>query len=77
MAARKRNYHKDEEKQKIRASQLLNRLYDNAMAEEEFLTSGQIQSANSVVDRYIPKVQSMKHAGSGENGEFVFKFSFE
>lgn len=63
MPARKRKNHTTEEKNKIRASQLLNRLYTNAMAEEEFMSAGQIASANSVVDRYIPKRKAVEHEG--------------
>ena len=77
MAKRKQLYHPDEIKEKIRVSQLINRLQDNALADEEFMTAGQIQSANSILDRVLPKLKAVEHSGPGENGEHLVKFGFD
>jgi len=64
MAQRKQLWHPDEVKEKIKMSQLLNRLQDNALADEEFLTVGQIASINSLLDRVLPKLKSVEHTGA-------------
>lgn len=65
MAPRKQLWHPDEVKEKIKMSQLLNRLQDNALADEEFLTVGQISSINSLLDRVLPKLKSVEVSGPG------------
>jgi hypothetical protein len=78
MAARTRKkLHQEEIKQKIQAGQLINRLQDNAMAETEFLTQGQISSIITLLDRVIPKLKAVEHTGDGENGEIVFRTIYE
>jgi len=77
MAARKQLYHPEEIKEKIRVSQLINRLQDNALADEEFMTAGQIQSANSLLDRVLPKLKAVEVSGTGENGEHLHLVRFE
>lgn len=64
MAPRKQLWHPDEVKEKIKMSQLLNRLQDNALADEEFLSMGQITSINSLLDRVLPKLKSIEHSGA-------------
>lgn len=63
MAARKQLFHPEEVKKKIQASQLINRLQENALSAEEFMTPGQIASANSLLDRVIPKLKAVEHSG--------------
>jgi len=63
MAKRKQLFHPDEIKKKIQTSQLINRLQDNALSEEEFLTAGQIKSIESLLDRVIPKLKAVDHTG--------------
>jgi hypothetical protein len=70
MAKRINGAHEKDIREKIKASQLVNRLQDNALAEKEFLSAGQIKSIETLLDRVIPKLQSVKHEGGGENGEF-------
>ena len=74
MAKRKQLFHPDEVKRKIQTSQLINRLQDNALADEEFLTQGQIASINSLLDRVIPKLKATEISGPGEGGEHVVTF---
>ena len=63
MAARKQLFHPDEVKKKIQTSQLINRLQENALSGKEFMTSGQIASANSLLDRVVPKLKAVEHSG--------------
>ena len=59
MAKRKQLFHPDEVKKKIQASQLINRLQENAFADEEFLTAGQIKSIETLLDRAIPRLKAV------------------
>lgn len=63
MAKRKQLFHPEEVKKKIQASQLINRLQENALSDEEIMTPGQIQSANSLLDRVVPKLKAVEHTG--------------
>lgn len=63
MAKRKQLFHPDEVKKKIQASQLINRLQENALSPEETMTPGQIASANSLLDRVVPKLKAIDHSG--------------
>lgn len=71
MAARKQLFHPDEVKKKIQASQLINRLQENALSSVETMTQGQIASANSLLDRVVPKLKAIEH--SGEVGVTVIR----
>jgi len=66
MAARKQLFHPDEVKKKIQASQLLNRLQENALSEQETMTPGQIKSAETLLDRVVPKLKAIEHSGQVE-----------
>lgn len=63
MAKRKQLFHPDEVKKKIQTSQLINRLQENALSPEELMTPGQIASANSLLDRVVPKLKAVEHSG--------------
>lgn len=77
MAARKNTKISEEVKKKIQTSQLINRLQKNALAEDEIMTAGQIASANSLLDRVVPKLKAIEHSGQGENGEIIFQTIYE
>lgn len=64
MATRKQLFHPEEVKEKIRTSQLLNRLQDNAFAEQEFLTRGQIDSIKTLLAKTVPDLKAIEHMGS-------------
>jgi hypothetical protein len=66
MAKRKQLFHPDEVKKKIQTSQLINRLQENALSKEETMTPGQIASANSLLDRVVPKLKAVEHSGEVE-----------
>jgi hypothetical protein len=63
MAVRKRLLHDDATREKIRTSQLLNRLQDNALAEKEFMTAGQIRSAEIALRKSMPDLAAVDHSG--------------
>lgn len=63
MATRKQLFHPEEVKEKIRTSQLLNRLQDNAFAEQEFLTRGQIDSIKTLLAKTVPDLKAIEHMG--------------
>lgn len=68
MAARtKALFHPEEIKEKIKTSQLINRLQDNGLAEKEFLTGNQVASINSLLDRVVPRLKSVEHKGDPDN----------
>ena len=73
MAARRRRDLTEEVKQRIKTTQLINRLQNNALADEEFLTKGQISSINSLLDRVYPKLKAIEHSGTGDDGQIVFQ----
>ena len=52
-------------REKIRTTQLLKRLQDNALAEKEFLTAGQIQSIKIALDKSLPNLVSQELAIEG------------
>lgn len=67
MASRKQLYHPEEIKEKIKTSQLINRLQDNGLADKEFLTPGQVASINSLLDRVVPRLKNVEVSGDPEN----------
>lgn len=76
MATRKQLFHPDEVKKKIQTSQLINRLQQNALSEKEIMTPGQIASANSLLDRVVPKLKSVEHTGK-DGGAIKHKAQIE
>ena len=67
MAARKRAFHNEQVRERIKASQLVNRLRDNALAEREIMSPGQIQSARILLDRVLPALATVTHKGDADN----------
>jgi len=65
MAARKQLFHPDEVKQKIKTSQLINRLQDNALSKNEILTRGQIDSIKALLAKTVPDLKSVELRGEG------------
>lgn len=74
MAKRKQLFHPDEVKKKIQVSQLINRLQENALSEQETMTKGQIASANSLLDRVMPKLKAVEHSGAEDDGSIGITF---
>ncbi len=67
MAARKQLWHPDSVRQKIRASQLVNRLEKHAHGEVE-MSSTQVTAALGLLDRCVPKLTATEMKVEGEIG---------
>ncbi len=67
MAARKlRPKHTDEIRNKIRASQLVNRLENHVFGETE-LSSTQVTAALGLLKKCVPDIQAVTHSGDDQN----------
>ena len=63
MAARTRKpLHDDKTKERIRASQLLNRLNDFANGKCE-MSAAQVQAAKIVIGKVVPDLKAIEHSG--------------
>jgi hypothetical protein len=63
MAKRKQLWHPDEVRQKIQASQLINRLTENALSNDEIMTASQVNSAKILLGKAIPDLKAMELSG--------------
>jgi hypothetical protein len=68
MAARLRLRHQDEIRDKIQASQLVNRLTNCALGEVE-LTAQQLKAIEILLRKSLPDLSAVSIEGSGDNGE--------
>jgi hypothetical protein len=75
MAARIRARHQDEIREKIRTSQLINRLTDCALGDVE-LTAQQLKSIEILLKKSLPDLSSVSIEGAGENGEIPVTFTW-
>ena len=67
MAARKQLWHPDEVRQKIQASQLINRLTNHALSERPIMDASQVNAAKILLGKAIPDLQSTTLAGDKDN----------
>jgi len=65
MAARKQLWHPDEVKKRIQTSQLINRLTQNALSDDEIMTASQVNSAKILLNKVVPDVKSIEVTGAG------------
>lgn len=67
MAARKQLWHPDEVRQKIQASQLINRLTNHINSDKPLMDSSQVTAAVKLLGKVLPDLSSvdgtMKHSG--------------
>lgn len=70
MAKRKQLFHPDEVKQKIQASQLINRLQNHALcdlsqegAAEKAMSDSQVRAAFGLLNKVVPDLKSVEHSG--------------
>jgi hypothetical protein len=75
MAARLRVRHQDEIREKIRASQLVNRLTDCALGEVD-LTPQQLKSIEILLRKSLPDLSAVSIEGTGENGDIPITFTW-
>lgn len=67
MAARKQNWHPDSVRQKIQATQLVNRLQNHALGKlTPPMDSTQIQAANILLKKSISDLTSTEHIGNAD-----------
>lgn len=66
MAARLNRHHSEEIRQKIQASVIIDRLEKHVKGELE-MSATQIQAANALLDRSVPKLSQIQHVGDEEN----------
>ncbi len=63
MATRYNKKHLDLSREKIQTSQLINRLQKNGLAQEEFLTQGQIRSIEILLKKSVPDLSATEITG--------------
>jgi len=64
MAARKQLWHPDEVRQKIQASQLINRLMDHINSDKPLMDSSQVTAAVKLLGKVVPDLSSVEHKGA-------------
>ena len=77
MAARKQAFHPDEVKQKIKASQLINRLQNHALFVDDpeaedadmvrrqtVMSDSQVRAAFGLLAKTVPDLKSVEHSGN-------------
>lgn len=70
MAARLRLHHQDEVREKIRASQLVNRLQDHAFGKNE-MSATQLKAAEVLLRKCVADLSSVQIGGSLEHNVSV------
>jgi len=68
MATRKQLFHPDEVKQKIQASQLINRLQNHIFSDEPLMEASQVTAAVKLLGKVVPDLKAVEHSGTGDNG---------
>lgn len=71
MAARKQLFHPDDVKQKIQASQLINRLTEHALSPAPIMDASQVTAATKLLGKVVPDLKAIEHGGEG-GGPMVF-----
>jgi hypothetical protein len=66
MAARLRKMHQDDVRQKIRASQLINRLEEHALG-EECLETSQVRAIEVLLKKVLPDLAAIELSGDADN----------
>ena len=60
MAKRKQAFHPDEVKQKIQASQLINRLTQHALSDEPIMDASQVTAATKLLNKVLPDLKAVE-----------------
>jgi len=58
MAARKHLFHPDDVKEKIRVSQLINRLHDHALSDAPLMDATQVNAINILLRKVVPDLSA-------------------
>lgn len=64
MATRKQLWHPEEVKSKIQASQLINRLQENALSPVPLMDASQVKSASLLLNKVLPDLKAMELTGT-------------
>ena len=64
MAARKQLWHPDAVREKIKASQLVNRLTDHALSNTPIMDASQVTAATKLLNKVLPDLASTTFNGS-------------
>jgi hypothetical protein len=75
MAARLRARHQDEIREKIKTSQLINRLTDCGLGDLE-LTAQQLKAIEILLRKSLPDLSAVSIEGTGENGDIPITFTW-
>lgn len=75
MAARLRVRHQDEIREKIKTSQLINRLTDCGLGDLE-LTAQQLKAIEILLRKSLPDLSAVTLEGAGENGDIPITFTW-
>lgn len=67
MAARKQRWHPDEVRQRIQASQLINRLTKHALSKSPIMDASQVNAAKALLAKVLPDLASVEHSGALEH----------
>lgn len=67
MAARKQLWHPDEVRQKIQASQLINRLMKHVNSDKPIMDSSQVTAAVKLLGKVLPDLSATTLSGDPEN----------
>lgn len=71
MAARKQLWHPEEVRQKIQASQLINRLMDHVNSPTPLMDGSQVTAATKLLNKVLPDLSSTQLTG-GDGGPVQF-----
>jgi hypothetical protein len=63
MAARKQRWHPDEVKERIQASQLINRLTKHALSDKPIMDNSQVKAASVLLSKVLPDVKAIELTG--------------
>ena len=65
MAARKQLFHPDEVKDRIKITQLINRLTAHALSDDPTMNSSQVRAAQILLAKAVPDLKSVEYTGEG------------
>jgi hypothetical protein len=84
MAARLNGAHQADIREKIKTSQLVNRLQDFALggldpktADPISIDAARLKAIEILLRKSLPDLSAVSHEGTGENGEIIFKTVYE
>ena len=77
MAARKNLRHDQKTRDKIQASQLINRLTNHALGDEEIMTNSQVNAARILLNKTIPDLSNIDLSGQVDSSVTVVRKEYK